>query len=100
MTVDQHELYVGARAADASFSGATRRFFRELAYQDFVVFTYLIILNTAVFRSHSGAARNFGLANISGLMILHVVTLLAIRTRWLTHRFFMPLLYRVVTYGC
>ena len=55
---------------------------------------------TAVFRSQPGAARNFGLASVSGLMVLHIVTMLAIRTRWLTHRYVMPLLYRIVTYGC
>src|SRR5262245_50593689 len=100
MTVDQHELYVGSRGADTSFSGAARRFVRELAPQDFIVFAYLIILNTAVFRSQSGAARNFGLASVSGLIVLHIVMMLAVRTRWFTHRFFMPLVYRVVTYGC
>jgi membrane-associated phospholipid phosphatase len=100
MTVDQHELYVGTRTADASFSGAARRFFRELAPQDFIVFTYLTILNTAVFQSQPGAARNFGLASVSGLIVLHIVMMLAVRTRWFTNRYLMPLVYRVVTYGC
>src|SRR5262245_34587903 len=100
MTVDQHELYVASRATDASLSGAARRFFRELAPQDFVVFTYLVILNTFVFRSQPGAARNFWLASVSGLIVLHIVTMLAIRTRWMTNGFFTPFSYRVVTQGC
>ena len=100
MTVDQHELYVASRTVDTTFAGAARRFFRELAPQDFIVFTYLCGLNAAVFHAHPGATRNFGLASVSGLIVLHVVTMLAIRTRWFTHRFFMPLVYRLVTYGC
>jgi membrane-associated phospholipid phosphatase len=100
MTVDQHELYVGSRAVDTTFAGAARRFFRELAPQDFIVFTYLVGLNAAVFHAKAGAARNFGLASVSGLMVLHLVTTLAVRTRWFKHPYFMPLVYRVVTYGC
>lgn len=100
MTVDQHELYVASRAPDASFSGAARRFFRELAPQDFVVFAYLVVLNTFVFRSQPGAARNFWLASVTGLIVLHVVTMLAIRTRWMTNGFFTPLIYRIVIQGC
>src|SRR5262245_60993218 len=97
MTVDQHELYVSSGEVDATFAGAARRFLRELAPQDFIVFFYLCLLNCAVFRSPAGAARNFGLASVSGLIVLHAVTMLAIRTRWFTHRFFMPLVYRLVT---
>jgi membrane-associated phospholipid phosphatase len=100
MTVDQHELYVASRAGDTTLSGATRRFIRELAPQDFIVFVYLWGLDAAVFHSRAGATRNFGLASVSGLIVLHVVTLLAIRTRWFTHRLAMPFIYRVVTYGC
>jgi hypothetical protein len=100
MTVDQHELYVGSRTVDTTFSGAARRFFRELAPQDFIVFAYLCVLNAAVFHARPGALRNFELAGVSALLVVHLVTMLAIRTRWFTHRFFMPLVYRLVTYGC
>jgi membrane-associated phospholipid phosphatase len=100
MTVDQHELYVASGEVDSTFGGAARRFLRELAPQDFIVFVYLIVLNGAVWHAPGGPARNFGLASVSGLLVLHAVTMLAIRTRWFSHRFFMPLIYRIVTYGC
>ena len=100
MTVDQHELYAASRAVDTTFSGAARRFFRELAPQDFIVFAYLCVLNASVFHARPGALRNFELACVSGLIVVHLVTMLAIRTRWFTHRYLMPLVYRLVTYGC
>ncbi|HVW24156.1 MAG TPA: hypothetical protein VHC69_02235, partial [Polyangiaceae bacterium] len=76
MTVDQHELYVASRAVDTTFSGAARRFFRELAPQDFIVFVYLCGLNIAVLHARPGTLRNFELACVSGLLVLHLVTML------------------------
>jgi PAP2 superfamily len=99
MTVDQHELY-GSRQAEAQLGGALRRFVRELAPQDVVVFVYLIGLNMAVLSAPASAVRSACLTNTAGLLALQAATVVAIRTRWLTQRFFTPLLYRFVTYGC
>jgi hypothetical protein len=99
MTVDQHELYVRSRTA-APLDGALRRFVRELAPQDVVVFVYLIGLNMAVLSAPSSPVRTACLANTGGLLALQMATVVAIRTRWLTHRLVAPLLYRLVTYGC
>jgi len=100
MTVDQHELYVTSSRSESPLGGSVRRFLRELAPQDFVVFVYLVGLNVAVLSAPAGAARRSSLANVLGLLVLHVGTVLAVRTKWLTQRYVTPLLYRVVTYGC
>src|SRR4051812_29812550 len=100
MTVDQHELYVASTRGDASVVGGMRRFIRELAPQDFIVFVYLVFLNAAVLNARPSAARTGSLVNVSLLLVLHAATIVAIRTKRLTHRLVVPALYRVVTYGC
>jgi hypothetical protein len=100
MTVDQHELYVTRTASVAPAEGALARFRRNLAPQDYVVFSYLCFLNVAVLSSPAGAARTHCLSNVLGLLALHVATLVAIRSKWLTQPIAAGLLYRVVTYGC
>src|SRR6476660_9941197 len=98
MTVDQHELYVRSRQADAPLGGALRRFVRELAPQDVVVFVYLIGLNLAVLTAAASPLRTAASMNVGGLLILQVATVVAVRMRWLTHRLVAPLVYRLVTY--
>src|SRR5260221_6294698 len=100
MIVDQHELYVTSTGADASVGGTMRRFLRELAPQDFIVLAYLMFLNAAVLNAPSSSARIASLVNVSILLVVHVTTVVAIRTRWLNHRLLTPALYRIVTYGC
>jgi hypothetical protein len=98
MTVDQHELYVGTAAREQPAS-SLRRFIRELAPQDFLVFFYLIGLNVAVLRTPPSAFRTTHLEHVFALFVFHAATIVAIRTRALTHRWASPLLYRVATYG-
>jgi len=101
MTVDRHELYVTRTSSSvAPAEGALARFRRNLAPQDYVVFSYLCFLNVAVLSSPAGATRTHCLANVLGLLALHVATLVAIRGKWLTQPITAGLLYRVVTYGC
>jgi hypothetical protein len=100
MTVDQHELYVTHSASDAPDLGFLARFRRELAPQDYVVFFYLAFLNVAVLNSASGRARDESLRNVAAFLLAQVLTVVAIRTKWLTHKFVAPLLYRLVIYGC
>lgn len=97
MTVDQHELYV---ARDTAAPSALRHFWQELGPQDYIVFSYLLGLNLAVLNAPAGAIRTQQLGHVFGILLLHVGTLTAVRTGWLTHRYLAPLLYRVVTYGC
>jgi membrane-associated phospholipid phosphatase len=100
MTVDQHELYVRSDAAGAADVPAARRFFRELAPQDFVVFTYMVGLNAAVLNAPASAARSASLTNVAVLFFAQLASVVAIRSKWLTHRWVAPALYRVITYGC
>jgi membrane-associated phospholipid phosphatase len=100
MTVGQHELYVAHRGGVATPTSALRQFWLELAPQDFVVFFYLLGLNIAVLTAPASAARTFELTNVVGLSVLHLGTLVAVRSGWLTHKYIAPLLYRLVTYGC
>jgi membrane-associated phospholipid phosphatase len=100
MTVDQHELYVAHRGGVAAPASALRQFWLELGPQDLVVFFYLLGLNIAVLNAAPSAARTYQLTNVFSLSVLHLATLTAIRTGWLTHKYIAPLLYRVVSYGC
>jgi membrane-associated phospholipid phosphatase len=100
MTVDQHELYVHASRSETPVQGSVRRLLRELAPQDFVVFIYLLVLNAAVLSAPAGAARISSLTNVMSLLVLHIATVVAVRSKWLTQRHIAPLLYRVVVYGC
>jgi membrane-associated phospholipid phosphatase len=97
MTVDQHELYVGR---DNATTTAVRHFWHELGPQDYIVFVYLLGLNIAVLNAPAGANRSTQLAYVFALSLLHLGTVAAIRTGWLSHRYAAPLIYRVVTYGC
>jgi hypothetical protein len=104
MTVDQHELY-GSRPegpgspAEALEGTALRRFLRTLAPQDYLVFSYLLILNLAVLRGEPSVARTNSLLPVLLLLIAHGCVVAAIRTGWLTHGVAAPLAYRLVTYG-
>lgn len=100
MTVDQHELYVARTRSDGPASGAVARFRRELAPQDYVVFFYLVFLNGAVLNAPAGPARDASFANVLVLLVAQIATVVAVRTKRLTHRFLTPALYRVVIYGC
>jgi hypothetical protein len=100
MTVDHHELYVAHRPNEAAASSAFRHFWQELGPQDFIVFFYLLGLNLAVLNAPASAVRTAQQTNVIGLSLLHLATLVAIRSGWLTHKFVAPLLYRFVTYGC
>lgn len=97
MTVDQHELYV---ARSTAATPAVRHFWQELGPQDYIVFFYLLVLNVAVLNAPPSAHRTSQLANVFALSLLHLGTVAAVRTGWLSHRLLAPLLYRVVTYGC
>lgn len=99
MTVDQHELYAPPESG-ALESSPTRRFIRELAPQDFVVFTYMVGLNLAVLNAPPSAARTASLTNVLVLLVAHIATVIAIRSKWLTNPIVAPALYRVITYGC
>src|SRR6185436_6391419 len=66
----------------------------------YVVFAYLCFLNVAVLSSRPGPAKAHCLANVLGLLLLHIGTLVAIRGKRLTQPIAAGLLYRVVTYGC
>jgi hypothetical protein len=98
MTVDQHELYVASPARDQPAS-TFRRFLRELAPQDFLVSFYLVGLNYAVLRAPLSAARTTHFEHVFALLAFHAATVVAIRTRALTHRWAAPIAYRVATYG-
>lgn len=98
MTVDQHELYVASRATDQPAS-TLRRFVREIAPQDLLVFFYLIGLNVAVLRTPPSALRTTHFEHVFALFAFHAATIFAIRSRTLTHKWIAPALYRVATYG-
>jgi membrane-associated phospholipid phosphatase len=98
MTVDQHELYVASHEGEQPASNL-RRFLRELALQDVLVFVYLLGLNYAVLRAPQSAARTMHFTHVFGLLAFHGVTIVAIRSRALTHRWITPALYRIATYG-
>lgn len=98
MTVDQHELYVGSAEREQPAS-ALRRFIRELAPQDVLVSLYLVGLNVAVLRTPQSAFRTSHFEHMFGLLAFHAATVVAIRSRALTHRWAAPIAYRVATYG-
>jgi membrane-associated phospholipid phosphatase len=100
MTVDHHDLYVSRAESETAAGNRVRRFVRELAPQDYLVFVYLLGLNMAVLNAAPGAARAAKLVDVFGLLVLHVTTVVLIRSHKLTHGWIVPALYRVVTYGC
>jgi hypothetical protein len=98
MTVDQHELYV-ASADHERPASSFRRFLRELAPQDFLVSFYLVALNYAALRMPAGPERFMHFERVFALFAFHAATVVAIRSRRLTHRWVAPIAYRVATYG-
>jgi hypothetical protein len=99
MTVDQHELYV-SQAERLPIRNALRRFARELAPQDFVVFAYMCGLNYAVLRTPPSVERTASFVNVFSLLLLLIATVVAVRSKWLSHKYIAPAVYRLVTYGC
>lgn len=97
MTVDQHELYVSS--AEQIAESPLRRLLRELSPADILVSSYLLFLNLAVLVSPASPDRSIGLVQVMSLLFVQVATVVAIRSRALTHPYMAPLAYRLVTYG-
>lgn len=99
MTTNQHELFFTPQGSDAR-GGGVRRFLSELAPHDWLVFSYLIVLNLVVLNAPPSPARSTSLASVFLLLTCYVVIAALVRTRTLTHPFAAPLLYRIAAYGC
>ncbi len=99
MTVDQHELYVRSNPSDIREGSPFRRFLRELAPQDLVVFVYLLGLNAAVLTARPSSVRTDCLTNVATLFLAHTATVVAVRSKLVTQKYLTPALYRLVTYG-
>jgi membrane-associated phospholipid phosphatase len=59
-----------------------------------------VFLNLAVLNAPPGPARDASLANVLVLLVAQIATVVAVRTKRLTHRYLTPALYRIVIYGC
>ena len=98
MTIDQRQLYAPADATrdDAS---VFRRAIREMAIQDWLVSGYLVALNIAVLVAMRGAPLTNALAQLIGLLVFQVASLILVRGGLIKHGIVAPLLYRFAIYG-
>ncbi|MEB2311102.1 MAG: phosphatase PAP2 family protein [Sorangiineae bacterium] len=76
-----------------------QRTLRELAPHDWLVFTYLLVLNVATWRGTPGPAQVESQERVAALLAFLVAVLFLVRGRILRHSFFAPLTYRLAIYG-
>lgn len=98
MAIDHRELY-SSRSTELESVGPIRGFFRELAFQDWLVFGFLVILNLAAYSTPESPERTQSLHRVFSLLVFLTATLVVVRGGLLKHGFFAPLLYRLAIYG-
>ncbi len=98
MAIDHRELY-SSHSLDTDSVGPVRRFFRELAFQDWLVFGFMVVLNFAAYNTPESAARTQSLHRMFAMLVFLSATLVVVRGGLLKHGFFAPLAYRLAIYG-
>jgi len=98
MALDHHSMYV-TQARPAESAGTVRRFLRELAVQDWLVFVFLTILVGAALRSPASAQQVQATQRMASLLVFLTATLLVVRGGLVKNGFVAPLMYRMALYG-
>ncbi len=99
MAINHRELYLEREAPREGAGGFLRRMVRDFAVHDWLVLTYLVVLNVAVLEAPAGAIRAQSLHRVAGLLAFLVITLVLVRGQVMKHDFAAPLLYRLAIYG-
>jgi hypothetical protein len=99
MAIDHRELYLERQVPHESAGGFLRRMVRDFGVHDWLVLTYLVLLNLAVLNAPAGAIRAQSLHRVFGLLAFLVITLVLVRGQVMKHDFAAPLLYRLAIYG-